>query len=387
MAFRFSVLGAASTVLVAVGCSGDGGTAKSSPGLVGLGGGAGNAVDMQMGSGGSVLPPPPGSGGVVVTQGQGGSTPLGKGGTVAGGAPGTGGVIVGTGNTPGTGAAGMGGGGGNAGAGGTGAGGGGAGAAGGPPLGDAPTAMSASNKGPYTVKTYTSGYKDGANFADATVHYPDGATAPFPIIAVVPGFASPQSSIQTWGPFLASHGIVTMTIGTNSTADPPATRELALMDALDSLSGENTRTGSPLVGKLDLTRKAVMGWSMGGGGTLLAANDHPELKAAVGICAWNPGFQYTKISVPTLMFAGTADTLAGGQSQGFYASIPAMTPKELYEVNGGSHFVANDPAGENKQIGLMGLSWLEVFLVGDDRYRQFLKVKPMNSATFQNNLM
>jgi pimeloyl-ACP methyl ester carboxylesterase len=96
---------------------------------------------------------------------------------------------------------------------------------------------------------------------------------------------------------------------------------------------------------------------------------------------------YTKITVPTLMFAGTADTLAGGQSQGFYSSIPAMTPKELYEVNGGSHFVANDPAGENKQIGLMGLSWLEVFLVGDDRYRTFLKTKPMNAATFTNNLM
>jgi dienelactone hydrolase len=219
------------------------------------------------------------------------------------------------------------------------------------------------------------------------VHDPMDGTPPFPIVAVVPGFVSPQSSIQNWGPFLASHGIVTMTIGTNSPTDPPATRELALMDAIDSLSGENTRMGSPQVGKLDTSRKATMGWSMGGGGTLLAASDHPELKATISMCAWNPGYQYTKDTVPTLMFAGTADTLAGGQSQGFYTSIPAMTPKELYEVNGGSHFVANDPAGENKQIGLYGLSWLEVFLVGDMRYKQFLTVKPMNSATFMNNLM
>jgi dienelactone hydrolase len=336
-----------------------------------------------MGSGGGNMVPP-GAGGAT-TQGQGGSVPLGKGGALpgnGGASPGTGGSVAGAGNAGaspgGAGGAAAGGGGGDAGA---------AGGGGGPPLGDAPTHDSASNKGPYTVKTYTSGYKDGANFADATVHYPDGAMPPYPIVAVVPGFASPQSSIQNWGPFLASHGIVTMTIGTNSTSDPPATRELALMDALDSLSGENTRMGSPLVGKLDLTRKAVMGWSMGGGGSLLAANDHPELKAAVGICAWNPGYQYTKDTVPTLMFAGTADTLAGGQSQGFYMSMPAMTPKLLYEVNGGSHFVANDPAGENKQIGLFGLSWLEVFLVGDDRYKQFLLVKPMNSATYTTNLM
>src|SRR5262249_44729895 len=149
------------------------------------------------------------------------------------------------------------------------------------------------------VSNYTSGYKDGANFADATVYYSDGPT-PFPIVTVVPGFVSPQSSIQAWGPFLASHGLAVMTIGTNSPSDPPATRELALMDALDSLSGENTRMGSPLVGKLDLTRKGVMGWSMGGGGSLLAANDHPDLKAAISMCAWNPGFQYSKITVPVL---------------------------------------------------------------------------------------
>jgi len=28
-----------------------------------------------------------------------------------------------------------------------------------------------------------------------------------------------------------------------------------------------------------------------------------------------------------------------------------------------------------------------VFLIDDDRYKQFLTVKPMSSATFQNNLM
>jgi dienelactone hydrolase len=387
MALRFSVLGAAATVLLVAGCSSDGGTTRSNVGLMGNGGlgVAGNSV-LPTGQGGATVLPQ-GTGGAV-PQGQGGSALLGKGGTPVG-PLGNGGAVVGSGgNTPTGGAAGADpGGAAGSGGGAAGAGGGVAGAAGGPPLGDAPTAMTASNKGPYTVKTYTSGYKDGAQFADATVHYPDGAPPPYPIVTVVPGFVSPQSSIQTWGPFLASHGIVTMTIGTNSTADPPATRELALMDSLDSLAGENTRTGSPLVGKLDLTRKAVMGWSMGGGGTLLAANDHPELKAVVSMCAWNPGFQYTKDTVPTLMFAGTADTLAGGQSQGFYTSIPAMTPKLLYEVNGGSHFVSNDPAGENKQIGLFGLSWLKVYLVGDDRYKQFLLVKPMNAATYTTNLM
>jgi dienelactone hydrolase len=332
-------------------------------------GGAAGTSTVTPGAGGAPTIGVPGGGGAN-------TTPIaGNGGTSLGGAPPVGGTAGSTsdgGSPTGGGSTDLGGA---------------AGTAGAAMTGDAPTMQSASSAGTYKVVTYTSGYKDGANFADATVHYPSDATPPFPIVAVVPGFVSPQSSIQAWGPFLASHGIVTMTIGTNSPADPPATRELALMDAIDSLIAENTRQDGPLMGKLDVTKKATMGWSMGGGGTLLAANDHPDLKASISMCGWNPGVTYPKDTVPTLMFAATADPLAGGQSQGFYASIPMTTPKELYEVNGGSHFIANDPANENKQIGLYGLSWLEVYLVGDTRYEQFLTVMPMNSSTFTNNLM
>jgi hypothetical protein len=76
-------------------------------------------------------------------------------------------------------------------------------------------------------------------------------------------------STINWGPFLASHGIVTMTIGTNSGSDPPDTRKDALLDALETIKSEQTRMGSPLMGKLALDALATMGWSMGGGGTLL----------------------------------------------------------------------------------------------------------------------
>lgn len=252
--------------------------------------------------------------------------------------------------------------------------------------GDAPTSASASTKGPYAVKTYTDGYRDGPDYADSTIHYPTNAEPPFAIMAIVPGFVSPQSSIQNWGPFLASHGIVTMTIGTNSPGDQPPAREAALMDALKTLQEENTRDGSPLKGQLDLTRQATGGWSMGGGGTLLAAQDNPTLKATMAICPWNPGYSYRKVTVPALMFAGTADTLAGGQSQGFYTSIPDSTQKLLWEVNGADHFYANDPAGQGGAVGRYGLSFVKVFLEGDERYRQFLKEKGPNASDFRTNM-
>ncbi|MGJ8665013.1 MAG: poly(ethylene terephthalate) hydrolase family protein [Patiriisocius sp.] len=43
---------------------------------------------------------------------------------------------------------------------------------------------------------------------DATIYYPTNATPPYSSIAIVPGFTALPSSVEQWGPFYASHGIV-----------------------------------------------------------------------------------------------------------------------------------------------------------------------------------
>ena len=237
--------------------------------------------------------------------------------------------------------------------------------------GEAPTEASILKAGPYPVMKYTAGFAKGAGVDSSTVHHPGGdAKPPFAGIAVVPGFVSPESSIQEWGPFLASYGIVTVTIGVPG-GDQPDQRAMKLMSTLEGLKKENTRADSPLMGKLDLTRLAVSGWSMGGGGTLISAAAHPELKAVMSFAAWGPSGG-SKNKVPSLMFEATADALAAGMSDGFYRDTPATTPKMLFEVQGSSHNVANSPKNHNNIIGAYGLSWMKVFLEGDERYRQFL---------------
>jgi dienelactone hydrolase len=244
-----------------------------------------------------------------------------------------------------------------------------------------------SAKGPYATGMMTSGYKNGDQFADATIYYPKGdAKPPFGCVSVCPGFASPQSSIQQWGPFLASHGIVTITIGTNSTSDPPQTRALALMDALETCKAENDRADSPIKGMIDKEHVGVSGWSMGGGGTLIAAENNPTLKAAVSFAAWQPS-SGAKNMVPVLMFEGTADALAAGMSEGFYSATPDSVSKMLFEVQGAPHEVANDPKNQMGLIGLYGLSWWKVFLEGDERYRQLLLLpKPSITAKYMTNV-
>ncbi|HTU61175.1 MAG TPA: hypothetical protein VMF89_22125 [Polyangiales bacterium] len=247
--------------------------------------------------------------------------------------------------------------------------------------------LSGARPGPYMIEAYRDGYRNGPAYADSTINYPTDAEPPFALVVVVPGFVSPQSSIASWGPFLASHGIVTMTIGTNLPTDAPNARKDALIDAMKSLQEENMRSGSPLMGKLDTTYTATMGWSMGGGGTLLVANEDPSLKATISLCGWNPGYPYSKIKSPALMFASLGDPLAGGQSQGFYRSIPEETPKMLIEMGAGDHFLANNPNSTGGTVGRYGLAWLKVFLEGDERYRKFLQQEPMVPTTdFQSNI-
>jgi dienelactone hydrolase len=250
--------------------------------------------------------------------------------------------------------------------------------------GEDPTEQSADGRerGPYAVESYTSGYMRG-DFSDATMWYPtsDEAKPPFGCVAVVPGFVSPQSSIRNWGPFLASHGIVAITIGVPGSDQPPA-RARSLLSALETCVGENTREGSPIKGKLSENHLGVSGWSMGGGGTLIAAAQNPkmQIKAAVSFAAWGPsGGSMNR--VPALMFEATADPLAAGMSDGYYRAVPDDVPKMLFEVQGSSHNVANDPRNHEGIIGRYGLAWWKVYLEGDERYKKFLTAPPPSIVT------
>ncbi len=278
-----------------------------------------------------------------------------------------------------------------------------------PLRGALPSSDAAATTGPFTVKSYAATASvrmtNAYDVTSAHIYYPTGTPAPYASIAIVPGFVSPESTIADWGPFLASWGIVAMTIGTSDpttgasdTSVDPDVREAALLDALVTLRDENTRSGSPLAGQLDTTRQAVAGWSMGGGGTLEAANSTPTLKAVFAMEPWNPSTTYPMDTVPTLIFAGTADVLAGPpMPQNQYMSIPSTTPKMMYEVQSGTHSVSTSPTNSatdgapdsqsTGNVARFGLSWLKVYLECDARYRPYLLVKPSDAAEFDTTLM
>ena len=228
-----------------------------------------------------------------------------------------------------------------------------------------------SNPGPYGYLTMdqNDGLRDGPDYGDATVYYPTTTTAPFACIAIATGFFSDQSSVAAWGPFLASHGIVAIIFDTNSLFDFPEARANALLDALETLRHENTRSDSPLRGLIDENRFGVIGWSMGGGGAQLAAVLDPSLKAVIALCPWlsSPDSNTLNHSVPVLIFSGEEDPTAPPDVHAdvHYDLTPESTDKLLFEVAAGNHAIANDPANAFGDIGKYGLAWLRHYLLDD----------------------
>ena len=170
--------------------------------------------------------------------------------------------------------------------------------------GPAPTSSSIRTNGTfsYTSQAVSDWYTPG--FGAATIYYPTSTAQTYGGIAVSPGYTGTQSSISWYGPRLASHGFVVITIDTNSRYDDPSERATQLLAALDWLT--NSWSGRA---RVDRNRLAVMGHSMGGGGSIEAAARRPSLQAAVPLTPWHTDKTWST-STPTLIFGADGDSVA-----------------------------------------------------------------------------
>jgi hypothetical protein len=204
------------------------------------------------------------------------------------------------------------------------------------------------------------------------VHYPTDAQAPFSAVAISDGYLGTGgcgigAQTSQWGPLLASHGIVTMIINTLG-SDQPATRATKLLAGIAAFKTENTKSGSPLFGKL-AGRYGTSGFSMGGGGTTRATVQDHTLLSSVAIMPYSP--QGTGVVTPTLIICGSSDTIAPCASHGtpVYGQIPDTTPKMRVTINS-SH--AGQPTSGGSMSGAWGLAFHKTFLDGDERWRPLL---------------
>lgn len=233
--------------------------------------------------------------------------------------------------------------------------------------------------GPFTVATKT--VTGASGYGGGTLYYPTDVSGTVGAVVVIPGYLAYQSSIAWWGSRLASHGFVVMTIDTKSIYDLPPARATQLMAAVNQLKVFNTTAGHAIQGRIDPARMGIMGWSYGGGGTLIAARDNPSLKAAIPLAPkTTTGTDFSGIRTPTLIVGCEADTTAPVDSWSipFYTSVPTSVKKGYLEITNGDHFCVTNsgPSSAKPILGKYGVSWMKRFLDNDTRYSQFLCGSP-----------
>ena len=245
--------------------------------------------------------------------------------------------------------------------------------------------------GPWDVRSLkeSDGIRNGPDYDSATIYYPVNQAGVLPanqqlsIMAFCPGFRGSERSMAPWGEFMASHGVVTVTLGTNSLSDQPPARGRALLDALETVRNENTRDGSPLKSRLAVAQAGVAGWSMGGGGAQHAAVTDPKLRGVVAMLPWQPGYAFEH-AVPVMILAGQKDRIASADrnARPHFEQTPSGTIKSYYEIKNGSHFVVNRPSSRNGDIGAWVLAWVKTYVEGNAAYESILEQKPESASWY-----
>lgn len=220
--------------------------------------------------------------------------------------------------------------------------------------------------GPYQIVSEK--LTDTTGFGGGTIHAPK-EPGQYALIAVCPGFVSPESSITKISERLATHGFVVVTIATNTIFDLPASRASQILAALKA--GAAVKTGNA-AGKMDVSRMVASGWSMGGGGAMEASTKTPKLKATVAYAPWDLSPTIFKaLTVPTIIFGATGDIIAPNKTHSikFYGIIPNTTKKTLAILQGSSHFF---PLSAIEPVSYSNIAWNKRFADGNAEYSQFL---------------
>ena len=245
-----------------------------------------------------------------------------------------------------------------------------------------PTSASVLDNGTFSLST-TSVSSLVAGFGGGTIYYPTSTTeGTYGGVVLAPGFTAYSSYYSAVARRVASHGFVVFAIDTNSIWDQPDSRGSQILAAVDYLKSDAV---SAVASRLDETRIAVSGHSMGGGGTLAAANQDSSVKTAVALQPWHTDKTWPGIRVPVMIIGAENDGTAPVDSHSipFYTSATGAPEKAYGEINDAGHNIA---VTDDDWQGRLFVTWLKRYVDEDTRYSQFLCPAPssINLSDYRN---
>ncbi|MBA3979057.1 MAG: hypothetical protein C0462_00480 [Alcanivorax sp.] len=176
---------------------------------------------------------------------------------------------------------------------------------------------------------------------------------------------------------LGSHGYAVLAITPSNRFGTPPVWQRAHIAGFHKLAEENGRAGSPLFGQIDPDRRAIMGFSMGGGGTLLAAGEMGEgFATAIALAPWlgTTSPDYFNIAEPVLVLGSADDSLSPpGPVGSYFMSLPTDITRGLAIYRDANHadWMGSGNQPQKARFRALVTAWMNWLLREDESARGY----------------
>jgi dienelactone hydrolase len=236
-----------------------------------------------------------------------------------------------------------------------------------------------SEPGEYSACSYTNNL-DSSAYNDAIVIYPcETSDGPFPAATLTGGISNPYERVQWLAEHVATYGVIVIAMTpTNRYASNTDIWKEAHIGGIEQLEEENDRSASPIHNMVDTDSLGIMGYSLGGGGALKAADElGRDVKAVLGLSPvelTNIGNSlYRNITAATVCYTGTED--APDIVTDIYDALPNNITKAYVNFVDAVHFdwmdILSSPEMQVR-FKTAVVAWLKYYLDGDASYYTYL---------------
>ena len=210
-------------------------------------------------------------------------------------------------------------------------------------------------------------------YNSARVSYPCGLRERAPAVTLTGGYTNIKEQMYWLADHLTSHGFIVITITPWNIFGTPTVWEDAHKAGYAELLDQDGTWWSPIRNRVDRNNIGLMGYSMGGGGALLAAADLGDrVQVVAGLSPYLDRVQpdYSRISAAGLMLGGSLDfTATPSAVHSYYQQLPADTSATVGILRGLNHVDWVNLLGSGGTIKnrarILTTAWLKLQLAGD----------------------